>query len=62
MLVLWLHSAEYFYRQPAMKAIGDGGVAFFKYLDIGRLGIAIFFIISGFVICRSLIGKHMKRL
>lgn len=57
LLVVWLHFAQFL--RPVVAA--DPWVLGFlqavpKFVDVGRLGVVIFFAISGFVICRSFGG------
>lgn len=59
-MVLILHVGMTFLRAPGIKAQGDGLLGFLQMIDLGRIGITIFFLISGFVICRSISGvKHL---
>jgi len=60
LLVVFHHVTETFVRQlPRVEALGTGlhDVAF--ELNFGRMGVVVFFIISGFVICPSLKGGRM---
>ena len=59
-LVLILHVGEYFLRNREIEAKGRGLLDFFVYQDLGRIGITIFFIISGFVISKSFNTKRKE--
>ena len=52
-MVLVLHVGQSYINHPRVAASGRGLLRFYEYVDLGRIGICIFFIISGFVICRS---------
>lgn len=52
-MVMVLHVGQAFLNAPKVKASGRGLLQFYQYVDLGRIGITIFFIISGFVICKS---------
>lgn len=58
LLVIWLHVAEVFKRIPSVRENGDWLYLSAKLLDPGRIGVVIFFAISGFVICSSLRGPQ----
>jgi peptidoglycan/LPS O-acetylase OafA/YrhL len=60
LMVLVLHVGMTFLQAPGIKAQGDGLLTFLEVIDLGRIGITIFFLISGFVICKSIAGP--KRL
>ena len=60
LMVLILHVGMTFLQAPGIKAQGDGLLPFLEMVDLGRIGITIFFLISGFVICKSITGP--KRL
>jgi peptidoglycan/LPS O-acetylase OafA/YrhL len=58
LLVIWLHVSEVFINiSPETLALGAGLYDVAKAIDVGRIGVVVFFAISGFVICRSLNGK-----
>jgi peptidoglycan/LPS O-acetylase OafA/YrhL len=59
LLVIHLHVTEVFHRLPLVRAQGDLLYLIAKYLDTGRLGVVIFFAISGFVICPTLTGDRV---
>jgi len=52
-LVIVLHVSQEFLRIDHIRATGKGMLDFLQLFDLGRIGITIFFIISGFVICKS---------
>ncbi|NND07116.1 MAG: acyltransferase [Saprospiraceae bacterium] len=54
LLVLWLHVAETYIRFPKIASHGTWLHDVISIVDLGRLGISLFFAISGFVICKSL--------
>lgn len=57
LLVLWLHVAEaYVPLDPAGRHGGHGLYAFAHFFDVGRVGVVLFFLISGFVVPFSLRG------
>ncbi|AXH43540.1 O-acetyltransferase [Erwinia phage vB_EhrS_59] len=57
LLVVWLHTAEVFLA-PSGGRIGSSPLFDLAYyLDFGRVGVVIFFIVSGFVIPSSLKGE-----
>ena len=58
LLVIWLHVAEIFNRVPTISANGTGWYDILHWIDFGRLGVSIFFAISGFVICASIKGDR----
>lgn len=60
MLVIWLHVAEIFIKVPTIKANGSAFYDIIQWVDLGRLGVSIFFAISGFVICHSIKGKRIR--
>ena len=53
LLVLVLHVSQIFLENKTIQATGQSMNDFIEYVDLGRIGITIFFIISGFVICKS---------
>jgi len=58
LLVIWLHVSEVFVHiSPETSAQGTSFYDFARILGFGRIGVVIFFAISGFVICRSLTGN-----
>ncbi len=59
LLVLWLHVAETFVKVPEIRARGTWLHEVIQYVDLGRLGISLFFAISGFVICQSIRGHRI---
>lgn len=60
-LVIWLHATDAFKQLPT-PPVGDLLYAFSAALDTGRVGVILFFAISGFVIPSSLraIGNQTK--
>jgi len=56
LLVIWLHVTEVFKRLPHVRAQGDWLYRIADIVDVGRMGVVVFFAISGFVICSSLQG------
>lgn len=54
MLVMILHITGIFLLSPSIKSNGAFLNDVFEYIDLGRIGITIFFLISGFVICKSI--------
>ena len=60
LLVMILHISHAFLVAPRIKATGHGIEDFFDIIDFGRIGITIFFIISGFVICKSFNDKQRE--
>lgn len=56
LMVVWLHVSEVFITLPAVKAQGTLLFDIAKNLNFGRLGVLVFFAISGFVIPSSLRG------
>lgn len=60
LLVLWLHVAESFVRIPGIRRHGTWMYDVISYVDLGRLGISLFFAISGFVICKSIRGESKR--
>lgn len=61
LLVIWLHATDAFKQLP-IPPVGDLLYAFSAAIDTGRVGVILFFAISGFVIPSSLraIGKQTK--
>jgi peptidoglycan/LPS O-acetylase OafA/YrhL len=59
LLVVWLHVTEVFNRLPAVRENGNWLYRIAEAIDVGRIGVVIFFAISGFVICSSLKGPAM---
>lgn len=59
LLVVWLHTAEEFvkFAQPSVQ---DGLYTVANFFDFGRIGVVIFFAISGFVIPSSLSGPRLE--
>lgn len=59
LLVLWLHVSEVYIKlSPAVK---EQGTLFYDYawfINIGRIGVVIFFAISGFVLLKSIRGNR----
>ncbi len=59
LLVLWLHVSEVYIKlSPAVK---EHGTLFYDYawfINIGRIGVVIFFAISGFVLLKSIRGDR----
>ena len=60
LLVLVLHVSQVFLEDKAIRATGHGMTDFIELFDLGRIGITIFFIISGFVICKSFNTKQKE--
>ena len=61
LLVIWLHVSEVFVRlSPETSAQGTALYDLAWSVDVGRIGVVIFFAISGFVICRSLNGNRIE--
>lgn len=61
LLVIWLHVSEVFVRlSPETSAQGTALYDMAWAVDVGRIGVVIFFAISGFVICRSLKGNRIE--
>ncbi|NND32751.1 MAG: acyltransferase [Saprospiraceae bacterium] len=58
-MVMVLHVGTSFLQLPGIKKHGDGLIDFLSTFDLGRIGITIFFIISGFVICKSIRGLKL---
>ncbi len=61
LLVIWLHTTEAFKQLP-IPPVGDLLYAFSAAIDTGRVGVILFFAISGFVIPSSLraVGGQTK--
>ena len=59
-MVLVFHVIAGFLEVPDVQVHGMGWGNFIQYVDIGRVGITIFFIISGFVICKSISGEKAR--
>ncbi|PIE44029.1 MAG: hypothetical protein CSA50_02285 [Gammaproteobacteria bacterium] len=57
LLVVWLHVTELFVQQPKMAGPGFWLFEVARLFDFGRIGVALFFAISGFVICSSIKGS-----
>lgn len=59
LLVVWLHTSEIFVKiaKPSMQ---DGLYDIAHFFDFGRIGVVIFFAISGFVIPSSLTGSKIE--
>lgn len=61
LLVIWLHVSEVFiHSSPETLAQGTALYDVAKAVDFGRIGVVVFFSISGFVICRSLNGNIIE--
>jgi len=61
LLVIWLHVSEVFVHiSPETSAQGTALYDVARVIDLGRIGVVVFFSISGFVICRSLNGNIME--
>jgi peptidoglycan/LPS O-acetylase OafA/YrhL len=61
LLVIWLHVSEVFVRiSPETAAQGTALYDVAWSVDVGKIGVVIFFSISGFVICRSLNGNIIE--
>lgn len=59
LIVVWLHVSEVFVTLPGIKAQGTLLFDIAKTLNFGRLGVLVFFVISGFVIPSSLTGDKV---
>ncbi len=59
LIVVWLHVSEVFITLPTIKAQGTLLFDIAKTLNFGRLGVLVFFVISGFVIPSSLTGEKL---
>lgn len=53
-LVIWMHSSEFFARLPGGAGVSAWPYALARVIDFGRIGVVLFFAISGFVILSSL--------
>lgn len=62
MLVLVLHTYNAFIRVPRIQNASALPTGLFEYFDIGRVGITIFFLISGFVIGKSIKSSDSRPL
>ncbi len=61
LLVIWLHVSEVFVHiSPEILAQGSALYDVARAVDVGRIGVVVFFAISGFVICRSLNGDIIE--
>jgi peptidoglycan/LPS O-acetylase OafA/YrhL len=61
LLVIWLHVSEVFVHiSPETSAQGSALYDVARAVDFGRIGVVVFFAISGFVICRSLNGNIIE--
>ena len=61
LLVIWLHVSEVFFNlSPEILKKGTALYDFARSIDLGRIGVVIFFSISGFVICKSLNGNAIE--
>lgn len=61
LLVIWLHVSEVFVHiSPETLAQGTTLYDVARGIDVGRIGVVIFFAISGFVICKSLKGNIIE--
>ena len=61
LLVIWLHVSEVFVRlSPETFSQGTALYDLAWAVDVGRIGVVVFFAISGFVICRSLNGNKIE--
>ncbi|MDD5460483.1 MAG: acyltransferase [Methylococcales bacterium] len=61
LLVVWLHVSEVFvHLSPETSAQGTTLYDVARTIDVGRIGVVVFFAISGFVICRSLNGNIIE--
>lgn len=59
LLVVWLHTSEIFVK-IATPSLQDGLYDIAHLFDFGRIGVVIFFAISGFVIPSSLTGSKVE--
>ena len=59
LLVVWLHTSEEFVKM-AQPSIQDGLYSVAHFFDFGRIGVVVFFAISGFVIPSSLSGNRLE--
>ncbi|WP_395373250.1 acyltransferase family protein [Marinicella sp. W31] len=57
LLVVWMHVTELFVKQEAIAQHGTWLYEVARTVDFGRVGVVLFFAISGFVICHSLRGE-----
>lgn len=61
LLVIWLHVSEVFiHLSPETLSQGTTLYDVARSIDVGRIGVVVFFAISGFVICKSLKGNIME--
>lgn len=60
LLVVVIHVSIIFLNKASLEISGHGIKDFFLNFDLGRIGITIFFIISGFVICKSFNRKKKE--
>ena len=56
--VVYFHIAQYFIKIPGVAAHGDFLSEVSYQLNLGFLGVLVFFAISGFVICPTLKGQR----
>ncbi len=54
LMVMFLHVGYFFAKMPGTEGDGAALIRVFQQFDIGRMGITVFFIISGFVIPKSI--------
>lgn len=59
LLVVWLHTSEIFVK-ISTPSVQDGLYQVAHFFDFGRIGVVIFFAISGFVIPASLSGNRLE--
>ncbi len=61
LLVIWLHVSEvYINLSPAVKAHSTFLYDFAWYINSGRIGVVLFFAISGFVLLKSIKGNRKR--
>ncbi len=60
LMVMILHVGAFFAQLPGVTGNGVAVMEFFEKFDIGRMGITVFFIISGFVIPKSIRLKQNR--
>jgi len=58
LLVAYFHTAQIFMEVPSVARNGELLSEISYQLGFGRLGVLMFFAISGFVICPSIRGGH----
>lgn len=61
LLVIWMHGSEIFVRKSQNKIVNDAVFGTANTLHFGRIGVVIFFILSGYLIAASLHADHWKK-